>query len=159
MIIYELCFKCLPLYYNRNIQLELVNGWKNEKDFCIFLRYRARKGFWKIEEMLNLLTEQGLRIEQSERLNLGQMGGMMRAIEGYYERLKELLWMKLTYFYLFHIFNCFSNFFGFEVLGNVLLKECNKINLLDGWRIRKSWVKMIILKIFWWYFIIKKMGM
>lgn len=65
-----------------------MNGWRSEGDFSIFLRKRGRKGFWKIEEMLNLFTEQGLRMRQSERLNLKQMSGVIKAIEGYYERLK-----------------------------------------------------------------------
>lgn len=48
MIIYELIFRRLPIYYNRNIQLEIINGWRTEGDFSVILCHRKKLGFHKI---------------------------------------------------------------------------------------------------------------
>jgi hypothetical protein len=48
MIMYELIFKKLPLYYSRGTQQQIVSVWKEEDSFSTILSFRPKKGLRKL---------------------------------------------------------------------------------------------------------------
>jgi serine/threonine protein kinase len=64
LIIYEMVFCQLPFYFNRRILNDLVEGWSREGEFCPSLTLRPRRALGLMEQVLNQLTERGLKIKQ-----------------------------------------------------------------------------------------------
>jgi len=69
VILYEMAFKSIPLYYTRWIGLEILSKWR-AGDFSIFPIYRRRRGAMGIETIASLTGISGIQINPQQRLTL-----------------------------------------------------------------------------------------
>ena len=70
MILYEMTFQSLPMFYSRFIGPEVVESWKAKKEFSLFPIYRKRRGYRAVEEIISIVSICGLQCEQTQRLKV-----------------------------------------------------------------------------------------
>lgn len=73
MILYEMAFKSLPMYYTRWIGVDILEKWRTTPDFSIFPLYRKRAGIKSIESAISLITTKGIQVKPEERLSLNTL--------------------------------------------------------------------------------------
>ncbi len=60
--------------------MEIAQGWRSQGKFSLMLPMRPKRGLTKIEEYICILTEEGLKIEQKERLKLRVLSEIIEGI-------------------------------------------------------------------------------
>lgn len=82
VILYEMAFKSLPLFFSRCIGPEIVETWRNKRDnnFSIYPFLKKRRGIRAGEEIISWIGIRGLQVDQKDRLSLRALSSILTAI-------------------------------------------------------------------------------
>lgn len=88
IILYEMAFKSIPLFYTRWIGADILDMWRSTNDFSIFPLYRKRKGIPGIEEIISLISIRGIQMNPKQRISLLTYHRLISHLQEFYGSLK-----------------------------------------------------------------------